>query len=132
VLGGTGLLAGAGAVTKLFGLVSSPILTRLAGPEPYGVVALAGTISSLATTVAMMGVDLSYARYYFDGGSARGEAVERFCWRFSLGTGLAMSLLAGVVWWWWEDAAASSRGLSVVIAMGTFVAVGIAMATTRQ
>ena len=132
VLGGTGLLAGAGALTKLFGLVSSPILTRLAGPEPYGVVALAGTISSLATTVAMMGVDLSYARYFFDGGSARGEAVERFCWRFSLGTGLAMSLLAGAVWWWWDDVTVSSRGLAVVIATGTFVAVGIAMATTRQ
>jgi O-antigen/teichoic acid export membrane protein len=133
VLGGTGMLAGAGAVTKLFGLVSSPILTRLAGPEPYGVVALAGTISSLATTVAMMGVDLSYARYFFDGGSARGEAVERFCWRFSLGTALAMSLLAGAVWWsWWDDASASLRGLATVVAAGTFVAVGIAMATTRQ
>lgn len=132
VLGGTGLLAGAGAVTKLFGLVSSPILTRLAGPEPYGVVALAGTISSLATTVAMMGVDLSYARYFFDGGSARGEAVERFCWRFSLGTGLAVSLLAGAVWWWWEEATASRGGLGWVVAAGTFVAVGIGMATTRR
>lgn len=132
VLGGTGLLVGAGAVTKLFSLVSSPILTRLVGPEPYGVVALAGTISSLATTVAMMGVDLSYARYYFDGGTARGEAVERFCWRFSVGTGLAMSLLAGAVWWWWDDATASSRSIAAVVAAGTFVAVGIAMATTRR
>lgn len=132
VLGGTGLLAGAGAITRLFGLVSSPILTRLVGPEPYGVVALAGTISSLATTVAMMGVDLSYARYFFDGGSARGEAVERFFWRFSLGTGLAMSLLAGTFWWWWDDATASRGGLAVVVAAGTFAAVGIAMATTRR
>lgn len=132
VLGGTGLLAAAGAVTKMFGLVSAPILTRLVGPASYGVVALAGTISSLATTVAMMGVDLSYARYFFDGGGAKGEAVERFCWRFALGTGLAMSLLAGAAWWWWDETTRSTRNLAAVVAAGTFVAVGIVMATTRR
>ncbi len=132
VLGGMGLLAAAGAATKLFGLLSSPILTRLVGPSPYGVVALAGTISSLATTVAMMGVDLSYARYFFEDNGARGEQVERFCWRFSIGTGLVMSFLAGWAWWWWDDTSGSPGGLGAVVAAGTFVAVGIAMATTRR
>lgn len=132
VLGGTGLLAAAGLVTKLFGLASSPILTRLVGPAPYGVVALAGTISSLATTLAMMGVDLSYARYFFEGGGAKAEAVERFCWRFSLGTGMAVSLLAGASWWWWEETAGSTGGVAALVAAGTFVAVGVAMATTRR
>ena len=53
VLAGTGILAAAGIAVKLFGLFSAPILTRLAGPAPYGVVALAGTFSSLATVIAM-------------------------------------------------------------------------------
>lgn len=132
VLGGTGLLAAAGVVTKMFGLVSAPILTRLVGPGPYGVLALAGTISSLATMVAMMGLDLSYFRYFFDGGSGKGEAVERFCWRFALGTGLAMSLLAGATWYWWGESTRSTENLAVVVAAGTFAAVAIAMATTRQ
>jgi len=132
VLGGTGLLVLAGAVTKLFGLFSSPILTRLVGPAPYGVVALTGTISSLATTVAMMGLDLSYARYFFEGGREKAEAVERFCWRFSLGTAIAASLLAGAAWWWWEDMSGSPGGLAALVAAGTFIAVGIAMATTRR
>jgi len=132
VLGGAGLLATAGVVTRLFGLASSPILTRLVGPSPYGVVALAGTISSLATTVAMMGVDLSYARFYFDGGGEQGEAVERFCWRFSLGVGLVVSLLAGVGWSWGAAGMSSPPELSVVVAASTMVAVATSMATTRR
>ncbi|MBP2675709.1 MAG: hypothetical protein H6Q84_2549, partial [Deltaproteobacteria bacterium] len=132
VLTGTGLLAAAGAATKLFGLLSSPILTRLAGPSPYGVVALAATISSLATTVAVMGVDLSYTRYFFEGGGAKGEQVERFCWRFSMGTGLAVSVIAGWIWWWWDDSSDSPGGLGAVVAATTFAAVCMAMATTRR
>lgn len=132
VFGGAGLLAAAGILTKMFGLVSSPVLTRLVGPSPYGLVALAGTISSLATTVAMMGVDLSYARFYFDGGGEQGEAVERFCWRFSLGVGLVVSLLAGVGWWWGSAAMSSPAELGVVVAASTLVAVAVSMATTRQ
>lgn len=132
VLGGAGLLAAAGVVTKMFGLFSSPILTRLVGPSPYGVVALAGTISSLATTVAIMGVDLSYARFYFDGGGEEGEAVERFCWRFSLGIGLAMSLLAWEGWRWGSGSMSVPADLGPVVAGTTFVAVATSMAITRQ
>jgi len=130
VFGGTGVLSGAGVLIRLLGLASAPILTRLVGPSAYGVVALAGTISSLATTVAMMGVDLSYARFFFDGGD-RSEAVERFCWRFSLGTGLAVSLLAGVGWWFGTEVLYGAGNLAVVVAAGTFLAVVTTMATTR-
>jgi O-antigen/teichoic acid export membrane protein len=132
VFGGAGLLAAAGILTKLFGLASSPILTRLVGPSPYGIVALAGTISSLATTLAMMGVDLSYARFFFDGGGDEGDAVERFCWRFSLGMGLAVSLVAGFGWWWVSEAPPGPGDLAAVVAAGTFTAVATSMATTRQ
>lgn len=132
VLAGTGLMAVAGMAVKLLGLLSSPILTRLVGPEPYGVVALAGTISSFATTVAMMGVDLSYTRYFFEGESARGEQVERFSWRFSIGTGLFMSILAGCAWWLLDASSGSPGGLGAIVAASTIVAVGIAMATTRR
>jgi O-antigen/teichoic acid export membrane protein len=116
----------------MFGLLSSPILTRLVGPSPYGVVALAGTISSLATTVAIMGVDLSYARFYFDGGGEEGEAVEHFCWRFSLGVGLAVSLLAWAGWRWGSSSMSTPADLGPVVAGTTFVAVATSMATTRQ
>ena len=131
VLGGTGVLAAAGAVTKGFGLVSAPILTRLVGPEGYGVVALAGTISSLATTVALLGVDLSYARFYFDAGGPA-EEVERFCWRFALGAGLAVSLLAGAGWWWGSAGVPRPWDVASAVAAGTFLAVVTTMATTRR
>ena len=132
VLGGAGLLAAAGVVTKLFGLLSSPILTRLVGPSPYGIVALVGTISSLATTVAIMGVELPYARFYFDGGGEEGEAVERFCWRFALGVGLVLSLLAWAGWRWGSGPLSAPEDLGPVVAGTTIVAVAISMATTRQ
>jgi len=132
VLAGTGLIAAAGAAVKLIGLLSSPILTRLAGPSPYGVVALAGTISSLATTVALMGMDLSYARYFFEDAGRGREQVERFCWRFTLGTGAVMSILAGWAWRWMDDSSGSPWGVAAIVAASTFAAATIAMATTRQ
>lgn len=132
VLAGTGLIAAAGAAVKLIGLLSSPILTRLAGPSPYGVVALAGTISSLATTVALMGMDLSYARYFFEDAGQGRERVERFCWRFTLGTGAVMSILAGWVWRRTDDTSGSPWGIAAIVAASTFAAAVIAMATTRQ
>jgi O-antigen/teichoic acid export membrane protein len=131
VLGGTGLLIAAGVAVKLLGLASSPILTRLVGPAPYGVVALAGTISSLATTVAMLGVDLSYARFFFDDPGEPGKAVERFCWRFTLGMAAVLSLATGFVWWR-VGARSATADLAIVVAAGTIMAVATSMATTRQ
>ena len=130
VLGGTALLTIAGIVTRMFGLASSPILTRLVGPAPYGVVALAGTISSLATTVALLGVDLAYFRFFFIGGDS-GRSVERFCWRFSLSMGLGFSLVAGAGWWLISPSSLYS-GLAPVVAAGTLVALIVTMSTTRR
>jgi len=132
IVGGVGVLALGSFIVRLFGLVSSRILTRLVGPSAYGVVALVTTVVALATTLGMMGVDLSYARFFFDGAQTRAHVVERFCWRFALALGTLASLAAGVVWWFATAAHPAYRGFSVLVTLSTFIAVATGMSTTRR
>jgi O-antigen/teichoic acid export membrane protein len=102
------------------------------GPSPYGVIALIGTVSSLASTVALLGIDLSYARYFLVNGNTGEPAIERFCWRFAITLGLAVSFAVGLAWWLLLPAASANRNLAFVTGMTTLVAVLIVMALTRQ
>lgn len=129
---GVGVLVIAGAIARLFSVVSSPILTRLVGPSPYGVLALIGTVSSLAASVALMGIDLSYARFFFTGHGVQASAVERFCWRFALGLGVIFSLAATVAWWYLIPSGSAHRGLALMAGLTTLIAVATVMAVTRQ
>lgn len=132
VIGGTGLIAAAGGVNKLFSLVSAPILTRELGPSPYGVVALLGTVTSLAATIALLGVDTAYARFFFSGSPEEGRAAERFCWRFTMGSACAVSLLAGLGWFLWSGRAGLPSALALMVIAGVFLLVLNTMASTRQ
>ncbi len=132
VVGGTGLIAAAGGVSKLLTLVSAPILTAALGPSPYGVVALLSTVTALAMTVALLGIDQSYARFFFAGDPKEGRAAERFCWRFSLIASLGVATAAGAGWWWWSGHAGLSSSLAVMVVAGILLGVWNAMATTRR
>jgi O-antigen/teichoic acid export membrane protein len=132
VIGGTGLIAVAGGVNKLFTLVSAPILTRALGPSPYGVVALLGTVTSLAATVALLGVDMAYARFFFSGSPEDGRAAERFCWRFTMGSACGISLLSGLGWYLWSGGVGLPSALGLMVAAGVFLAVAGTMASTRR
>jgi len=131
VITGAGLLVVAGGIGRLFSLVSSPILTRVLGPSPYGAVALLGTVTSFATTAALLGVDLSYSRYFLAADAVKAQAVERFCWRFAAGTALAVSAAAAAVWSLGVNGGLP-ESLAVMVALGTFLPAMNAMATTRQ
>jgi len=131
VLGGTGLVTAAGVVNKLFSLVSAPVLTKALGPAPYGVAALAATVTSLASTAALMGIDLSYARFFFAGRPGEGEAVERFCWRRSLASAAVLALAAAAIWIAVSNRAGVSPGLSLMVGLGVLLAVANTMAGTR-
>lgn len=85
------MIAIADGASKIFMLVSAPILTRELGPSPYGAVAILVTVTALAATVALVGQDMSYACFFFSGSSEEGRAVERFCWRFTMGAACAGS-----------------------------------------
>jgi O-antigen/teichoic acid export membrane protein len=94
----TGSIALANGLARLVAIAAAPILTRLLGPAAYGVAAIVGTFSALLGTVALLGIDMSYARFFFGGVGASGTEVERFCWRASIAAAIAASLLGIVLW----------------------------------
>jgi O-antigen/teichoic acid export membrane protein len=98
VLGSSGVIALGGVAARLMPLLTAPILTRLLGPSPYAVAALFGTVISLGTVLALGGIDMAYARYYFGGIDADRSEVERLCWRYSIVASLAAAALIGVAW----------------------------------
>ena len=132
VIGGVGLIAGAGAVNKLFALLAAPVLTVALGPAPYGVVALLTTVTSLGTLFALAGVDMSYARFYFSESPTEGQAVERFCWRFTLVASLPISVISLVCWWYGSEKVGLPASLAPMVCAGIFLAALSTMAATRQ
>lgn len=132
VLTGTAAITLAGVVTRLISLVSMPILTRLLGPEAYGGAALAGTVTALASTLALLGIDLAYARFYFERQGAGQAEVEAFCWRYALISSAAVATAAGVLWWGVLSAFVNAApALGVLIALATLLGPTNVMAQTR-
>jgi O-antigen/teichoic acid export membrane protein len=100
VFGAAGAISLAGVAVRLVALAAAPILTRVLGPVPYGTAALIATIAALLGGAAVLGLDLSYSRYFpAETGEGR-EGVERFCWRTALAVGFAASLAGAGVWAW--------------------------------
>ncbi len=132
VIGGTGLIAAAGAINRVFSLITAPILTVALGPVPYGVVALLGTVTSLGSLFALSGVDMSYSRFYFSESPGQGQAVERFCWRFALAVSLLVSVVSLAAWWCWSGRIGLPASLAWMAAAGIFFGSLNTMAMTRQ
>jgi O-antigen/teichoic acid export membrane protein len=128
VFGGAGLITAAGFASRFFGLLSAPILTRALGPVPYGEVALVGTVTSIATTVALFGIDMSYSRYYFSGSPEESAAVERFCWRFTAAASVGVSAAAAAAWWWLGPRAGQPSGYALMVWVGILLGAGNSMA----
>ena len=98
VLGAAGAISAAGVLVRLVALATAPLLTRALGPVPYGTAALIGTLAALLGGAGVLGLDLSYSRYYLaETGDGR-RAVERFSWRTGLLLGTAASLAGAVAW----------------------------------
>ena len=132
VISGAGLIVAAGAVSKVFSLATAPVLTRVLGPSPYGVVSLLSTVTAFAGTASLLGIDHSYSRFFFSGKGENRDAVEKFCWRFSAGATGVVSLLAGLGWWWWSGRAGLPPELAVMVAAGVLLSTLRTMGTTRQ
>lgn len=132
VIGGTGVITGAGVAARLLAFLTVPILTPLLGPTPYGAVALVGTVTALASVLALLGIDMAYARFYLQEEESIRAAVERFCWRFAVTGSIVIALLAAGGWYWLGARFLDehrSIALYSVIAIGLSAAVS--MMTTR-
>jgi O-antigen/teichoic acid export membrane protein len=132
VIGGAAVVTVAGAGARLLAILTVPILSPLLGPVPYGVAALVGTVVSLASVLALLGIDMAYARFYLQEDEHKRSAVERFCWRFALTGSLITALVASCGWWWIGDQwLAEYRSIAAYSVIGIVLTVAAAMATTR-
>ena len=111
VVGGTSLLTASGVAARLLAFAAAPILTALLGTTSYGVAALLGTVASIGVILSLIGVDMSYARNYFGSDLYDRKSVERFCWTFSAGNTLLLSVGVAVAWYFFAERIGASASL---------------------
>lgn len=99
IAGSTLVLSLSNASVRLLALFTMPLLTRLLAPEAYGAAALAGTVISLVSMIALGGVDMSYTRDYRARQGPSGMVLEAFAWRYALGAGFVFATMTAVAWW---------------------------------
>lgn len=98
VLGASAIIILANGLSRLFAILAAPVLTRVLGPGPYGVMALIGTTTSMASTLSLLGIDMSYARFYFSKTDTTSHAVEKFCWRYAIFSSIVVGILTSFFW----------------------------------
>ena len=118
-------------LVRLLSLISMPILTRLLSTSAYGQAAMAGTVISLVSVIALAGMDMSYMRAYFSSTPDQREPVEYFSWRFTVFAGFIASACVVVSWSWFAGQVALPNYLGWLVAAGTFFAMLGTMAQTR-
>jgi O-antigen/teichoic acid export membrane protein len=132
VVSGTSQLTLSIGAVRLLSIVTMPILTALLDPHAYGVAAMAGTIISLASVLALAGMDTSYLRAYRSTQSPSGARVEHFCWRFTISSALLTGALAALAWYFFSgDSVDPDRRLAILVAMGVVFSVVSTMAQVR-
>jgi O-antigen/teichoic acid export membrane protein len=133
IFAGTGIIMLASGLVRAFSVVASPVLTRLLGPPAYGSASLVGTLVAFIGTVALLGIDMSYSRYYYGGVSAEPGAVERLCWRFALGSVSVLASVGALAWVYvLAPRAGASPSLGVFVGIGGLLTVTGTMAEARM
>ena len=98
----TSILSISGIAVRSLAILTTPVLTALLLPAAYGVSAYVQTLASIGSVLALMGIDMAYARFYFDAEGGQSQKVERFCWRmyWAMPLRLHVSFTLHGIWWW--------------------------------
>jgi O-antigen/teichoic acid export membrane protein len=95
---GSGLLLLANLLSKSLSILILPLLTALLPPELYGEAALVGTMVSLASVLALAGMDVSYARAYFGVQGVSSDSVEKIIWQRGFWHSLIAGSVMAIIW----------------------------------
>lgn len=119
-------------LSRMLAFLTMPLLTRWLSPEAYGAAALVNTVVSLASVVALAGIDIGYSRHFHSGRAGEPLEVEIFCWRWALG-GALLGAAGGAALWWWKATELFSveRSLAVFVVIGVVTSTMATMAQTR-
>ncbi len=115
------------ALVRLLSLVTMPVLTHLLAPSAYGIAAIVGTLISLVSVFALAGMDMSYIRSYHQEGSASGQAVEIYAWRYVLMGGVVVGVIVTLAWEF-----VISNLLVLPIYLAGFVGIGVLLAVSKE
>jgi O-antigen/teichoic acid export membrane protein len=133
VFGATAIITVAKGLTKLIALLAAPILTVQLGPQPYGVMALIYTVTSLGGVFGLMGIDLSYTRNFFGKGNKVNYVIEQFCWRYAFVMAFIFAILTGVIWFYLlAQNETANLYTSAMLGFLVFLGVQNIMAETRR
>jgi O-antigen/teichoic acid export membrane protein len=130
VFGASAIIVLASGLTRLFTLLSAPVLTRLLGPAPYGTMALVGTAVAFASTLSLLGMDMSYARYYFSKENVTSHAVEQFCWRYTIFSSTGVGILAALFWWYLFGRSMNNSLIALMVGLTSILFVANTMSQT--
>lgn len=132
VFAGAAQLTLANGLARALGILSLPLLTRWLAPAAYGQAALASTLISLLSVVALMGMDMSYARSFLSQKAPNGQAVEAYSWRFAALAAVIAGLAGAAAWLVYAHTVATAKlALALWIAVGVGASLLLAMAQTR-
>jgi O-antigen/teichoic acid export membrane protein len=128
---GSGLLLAANLVSKALTILMLPLLTALLPPALYGEAALATTLISLASMLALAGMDISYARAYFGVEGISGQQVETLIWRRGYWHAGIAAFLSAQLWLLYSQYQGLHAELAVLIAFGVMATLFAALAQVR-
>ena len=80
VFEGTANLSVSGIAVRLLSIVTTPILTALLPPAAYGATAYVQTLAAMGAVVALMGIDMAYARYLYQTSGTAPWNSSKACW----------------------------------------------------
>lgn len=128
---GSGLLLASNVISKALTILMLPLLTALLPPALYGEAALATTLISLASMLALAGMDISYARAYFGVEGISGQQVEALIWRRGFWHAGIAALLAAAVWLLYSQCKQLHAELAVLVGFGVLATLFTALAQVR-
>lgn len=129
---GSGLLFIANVLSKGLTILMLPLLTVLLPPALYGEAALAGTLISLASVIALAGMDVSYARAFFGAEDISDRQVETMIWRRGIWHALLAGFVAALAWTAYSRVDSGLHPeLAALIALGVFGTLFSALAQVR-
>lgn len=81
-------------ISSFIGVFLIPLYTRVFNPADYGIIALLGSLQSIATALIIFGMDNSFGVWYYDDQTESGKRVAVSNWFFfSLSLGFLAALL---------------------------------------
>jgi O-antigen/teichoic acid export membrane protein len=131
VFGASAIIILANGLNRLFAILSAPVLTRALGPAPYGIMALIGTVTSMASTLSLLGIDMSYARFYFSKTNTTSHAVEKFCWRYAILSSIIIGILTSFFWQVLWGKSNNNFMIALIVGLTTLLFVINTMSQTR-